>query len=129
MNKIILVGHLGRDPEIGTSLNQKSYARFRLAVDGPNNRTDWFTVVCFGKNAEFVSQYLQKGRMVAVSGRMESSTVDDREVDKKITYYSVVADTITALDKKQDRDPFSSDNMGETTGGAGAENEFDPFAE
>jgi single-strand DNA-binding protein len=129
MNKIILVGHVGRDPEIGTSMNQKSYARFRLAVNSPNNRTDWFTVVCFGKNAEFASQYLHKGRLVAVSGRMETSTVDDRELDRKITYYSVIADTLDALDKRQDRDSFNSNGMGDAAFGETSDDEFDPFAD
>lgn len=73
VNKVILVGRLGSDPELRYGQNGKPVAKFRVATDsgwGDNKQTEWHNVVCFDKTAENASKYLQKGRMVYVEGRI-----------------------------------------------------------
>ncbi len=73
VNKVILIGRLGQDPESRYSQAGKAITRLRLATDsgfGEKRQTDWHTVVTFDKTAENCSKYLSKGRMVYVEGRI-----------------------------------------------------------
>lgn len=82
INSVVLVGRLGNDPELTYTNSGTAIAKFRLAVSRPPRRaedggrgeeeTDWLNVVCFGKTAENVSQYLDKGALVGVEGRVQS---------------------------------------------------------
>lgn len=73
LNKIMLIGRLGNDPEMRYSQNGKAITKFRIATDsgwGENKQTDWHAVVCFDKTAESCAKYLVKGRQVFVEGRV-----------------------------------------------------------
>ncbi|MEW5995303.1 MAG: single-stranded DNA-binding protein [Candidatus Zixiibacteriota bacterium] len=104
VNKAILVGHLGSDPELRYTPSGTAVASFRLATnerwtgqDGqPNERTTWHTIVVWGKQAENVKEYLRKGRQVYVEGRINNRTYDDREGNKRFTS-EVVAQTVQFL--------------------------------
>lgn len=81
LNKLILIGHLGADPELRYSGEGRPIARFRLAVttrlrqdqgDEPREETEWFTVLAFGRQAEACVQSLRKGDRVFVEGRLRS---------------------------------------------------------
>lgn len=73
INKVILVGRLGKDPELRYSSSGKAVASFSLATDsgfGESKKTEWHNIVVFDKTAENCSKYLKKGRMVYVEGRI-----------------------------------------------------------
>ena len=92
MNKVILMGRLTRDPEVRYSQGQNStaIAKFSIAVDRRFRRdgqpeADFFNCTCFGKQAEFVEKYLQKGTKVVTTGRVEN---DNYEKDG-VKHYNV----------------------------------------
>jgi single-strand DNA-binding protein len=80
VNKVILVGNLGRDPEVRATPSGQSVCNFSLATteryqgrDGHNHeQTEWHNIVAWGKQAELCGQYLKKGRQVYVEGRIAS---------------------------------------------------------
>lgn len=91
VNKVILVGNLGKDPEIRYTPSGKAVARFPLATgevwnDAEGNRqerTEWHNIVVWGKQAETCSQYLAKGRQVFIEGAIRSRAYDDRDGNRR----------------------------------------------
>ncbi len=91
LNKAMLIGHLGADPELRTTQNNRSVLKFRLAttetyLDANNTRqevTHWHSIVLWGKRAEALSKYLSKGSRVYVEGRIETRTYEDQNGVKK----------------------------------------------
>jgi len=81
MNKVILVGRLGQDPEVKTSKNDKKFAKFSLATnDGfrENKKTNWHSCIAFGKSAEIIEKFVFKGSELALSGSIEYSEHEDK---------------------------------------------------
>lgn len=91
VNKVILVGNLGRDPELRHAPSGAAIASFTLATnevwtnkDGQREvKTEWHRIVAFGKLAEICSQYLTKGKQVYVEGRLQTRSWEDREGNKR----------------------------------------------
>ena len=87
MNKIIVIGNLGRDPEMRytpngqsvTSFSVASNRRYTTASGEQREETEWFNVSAFGKLAELCNQYLTKGRQVYVEGRLSSRSYEARD--------------------------------------------------
>ncbi len=102
--KAILIGHLGRDPEIRYTPDGLAVANFSLAatekVKG-EDRTEWFRIVAFGRLGEICGQYLSKGKQVYVEGRFQSSEWEDRDGNKRFSM-EVIASTIQMLGKRGD---------------------------
>lgn len=99
MNKIIITGRLGGDPELKTSGNGTEYTNFSLAVDRRKNKdeekkTDWFRCVAFGKMAAFITTYFKKGDGMEVSGRMENDAYKDKETDKLVDAWKCVIENV-----------------------------------
>ena len=129
MNKVILMGRLTRDPEVRYSQGQNStaIAKFSLAVDRRFRRdgqpeADFFNCTCFGKQAEFVEKYLQKGTKVVASGRVEN---DNYEKDG-VKHYSVqiMVEEIEFAESKNSQGNSGSDNTGRSAGPAPAGDGF-----
>ena len=102
MNSVVLVGRLTRDPDVRYTQDQRAVARFTLAVDRPvrsgaEKQADFPSIVCFGKTAELVEQYVSKGRRVAVSGRIQTGSYTNKEGQRVFTT-DVVADRVEFLD-------------------------------
>ncbi len=93
VNKVILIGHLGADPEIRYTPSGQPVANFRLATSESWNdksgqrqeRTEWHRIVVWGKLAELCGEYLAKGRQVYVEGRIQTRQWDDRDGNKRYT--------------------------------------------
>jgi single-strand DNA-binding protein len=93
VNKAILVGNLGRDPELRTTPNGQSVVNFTLATSenwtdksGERvERTEWHRIVVWGKTAEMCAQYLSKGRTVYVEGRIQTREWEDKDGNKRYT--------------------------------------------
>ena len=104
VNKVILVGNLGRDPEIRYTKDGQAVANFTLATsesftsrDGKREeRTEWHRIVVWGKTAENCAQYLAKGRTVYIEGRIQTREWEDKEGQKRKTT-EVVAQTVQFL--------------------------------
>ena len=107
LNKIILIGRLTRDPEAKSTASGNSVTTFTLAVERSftsqqgEKEVDFIPVVTWRKLAETCARFLSKGRLVAVSGRLQVRTYDDSNGQKR--YISeVVADEVQFLERKQD---------------------------
>jgi single-strand DNA-binding protein len=93
VNKVILVGNLGRDPELRYTKNGQAVANFSLATTeswnsregGREERTEWHRIVVWAKTAELCAQYLSKGRTVYVEGQLRTREWEDREGNKRQT--------------------------------------------
>lgn len=93
VNKVILIGNLGRDPELRYTQSGSAVTNFTLATnekwrdkDGNNQeRTEWHRVVVWGRAAENCAQYLQKGRSAYVEGRLQTREWEDKEGNKRQT--------------------------------------------
>ena len=81
VNRIHIIGNLGKDPEMSFKGKDGSTAvtKVSVAVNDRNDKTNWFNVVAFGKTAEFINNYGAKGRKVYVEGRMQMSRWQDKE--------------------------------------------------
>ena len=86
MNKAILIGRLGRDPELRHTQSGKAVCNFSVATDsgyGDNKQTDWHRITVWDKQAESCAQYLEKGRQVAVEGRISYRTYKDSDGNER----------------------------------------------
>lgn len=101
MNKIILTGRLTKDPEIRYTVDELAIASFTLAVDRKNRKkeTDFFAVKCFGKLASFVEEWVGKGKLILVAGRMEQSHFEKN--GENLVYWQVIADTVEPQEWKK----------------------------
>ncbi len=110
VNKVILVGNLGADPESRSTKSGSTVTNLRIATtervkdrEGNwNEQTEWHRVVCFGTTAENVARYLSKGRQVYVEGRIRTDKWQDKDGNNRYTT-EVVARTVQFLGKKEGR--------------------------
>jgi len=89
VNICVLIGRVGTEPDMRYTPNGTPVTRLRLGVDSPprgdskERQTDWLTVICYGRQAEVVAQYLDKGRLVAVVGRVSSRQFEGRDGQRR----------------------------------------------
>jgi single-strand DNA-binding protein len=104
INKVILIGNLGRDPELRYTQGGQAVANFTLATnerfstkDGDKQeRTEWHRIVAWGRTGELCAQYLAKGRSVYIEGRLQTREWEDKEGQKRRTT-EIVANTVQFL--------------------------------
>ena len=101
MNVVCLIGRLGKDPELRVTQGGTSVAKFSLAVDRHDEAktTDWFEVTCFGKVAENTGQYMRKGCMVGITGRLRQDTWTDKQSGQNRSKVTVIAAQVDFLTK------------------------------
>jgi single-strand DNA-binding protein len=100
VNKVILVGHLGADPDMRYTPSGQGVCEMRIATSESWNdksgqrqeRTEWHRIVVWGKRAEVCSKYLSKGRQVYVEGRIQTRSYDDKEGNKRYVTEIVAQD-------------------------------------
>jgi len=136
VNKCIIIGNLGRDPEVKYSQGGLAICKLSVAVtervkdgDSWKDHTEWMRVTLFGKTAENAGQYLQKGRQVYVEGRLKTDKYKDKEGVEK-TSTEVVANLIQFLGSGGgERAPRTNDEPGTTAppAGDGFEDDSLPF--
>jgi len=110
LNKAILIGRLGKNPEGRYTPNGTSTARFSIAtdeswVDSDNNKqehTEWHDVEAWGKTADFVTQYLQKGQLVCVEGKIRTQSWKDKEGNQR-KKTEIVCQSVTPLEWKTEK--------------------------
>ncbi len=130
VNKVILLGNLGRDPEVRYTTGGDAVANLRIATSEQwkdksgekQERTEWHTVVLFGRQAEIAGEYLKKGRSVYIEGRLQTRKYTDKEgVEKYST--EVVGDRMQLLGGRGEGgggDEFSGGGGGGGASGGGA---------
>jgi single-strand DNA-binding protein len=101
VNKVILVGNLGGDPDSSSTKNGNNVINFSVATKGYNDATDWHRVVAFGKLAEVGAKYLVKGKQVYIEGRLQTRKWADKEGNDRYTT-EIVANEIKFLGAKGD---------------------------
>jgi len=111
VNKVILVGNLGRDPELRSTPSGQQVASFSLATnrkwkDRDGNRqeqTEWHNIVCWGRQAEIAGQYLTKGRQIFVEGRIQTQSWEDRQSGEKKYRTEIVCENFQMLGQRGDQ--------------------------
>jgi single-strand DNA-binding protein len=132
LNKIILIGNLGNDPEMRYTPNGNAVSSFRMAVsrsysvaDGERREeTEWFTVTAWNRLAETVNQFLSKGRQVYVEGRLSTSEWQDREGQKRFSL-EVTAQTVHFLGQQTQMDGAMDDAGMPPAGEVAQENDLE----
>lgn len=140
MNLVALIGRMVADPELRYTPSGVAVTTFTVAVDrrfkseSGEKQTDFFDVVAWRQSAEFASNYLGKGRLVAVTGRLQQRSWVQQDGQKR-SKIEVVADNLQGLDKPQGNQPgrSSSNDEGAMPAPPPVEAEsdmdYDPFAE
>lgn len=141
MNRVCLIGRLTRDPELRTTTNGKNFVNFSIAVnkrfkpqDAGSPDADFFNIKAWDKTAEYVTNYLSKGRLVSVDGRMESRKYVDKDGNNR-EIWEVIAEQVQGLDRPRD-DAGGGGGGGAPAGVSSradaavpAADEYDPFAD
>ncbi|MCK5609195.1 single-stranded DNA-binding protein [Candidatus Pacearchaeota archaeon] len=129
VNKVILVGLLGRDPEVRYTKSSQAVASFSIATterwtgkDGnKEEKTEWHRIVAWGKLGEICGEYLSKGKQVYIEGRLQTREWEDNDGNKKQTT-EIVANNMTMLGQSG-----SSGNSGNAGGGSQSNSGGDDF--
>ena len=125
LNRVVLIGRLTRDPELRQTTGGKDVASFSIAVDKRIKPTDgsptadFFNVSVWGQAARFVADYLGKGRLVAVDGRLQSRKFQAQDGSNR-EVYEIVADNVQGLDRPKEEAPREQ---------ARDDGAWDPFSE
>lgn len=115
MNKVILIGRLTRDPEVKNTTTGNAVATFTLAADrrfknkDGQKEADFIPIVVWGKQAEFVGQYLSKGSQIGLSGRLQVRSYDGQDGQRRYVT-EVVADEVYFISTKRKENNGSNQN-------------------
>lgn len=111
INKVILTGRLGKDIDLRYTPNGKAVANFSLAVTDSYDRekTHWVSVTVWGKSAESCANYLSKGSLVGVDGRINTRDYENKE-GRKVYVTEVIADRVEFIDSKGNGAPKTQDD-------------------
>jgi single-strand DNA-binding protein len=110
VNKAILIGRLGRDPETRSTPSGTTLTKFSIATDEKftdrsgerQERTEWHNIIAWGKLGDICGQYLRKGSLVYIEGSIRTDTWDDKQTRKKMYRTEIVAQEMSMLDSKRD---------------------------
>jgi single-strand DNA-binding protein len=130
VNKVILIGNLGKDPEVKYTQGGMPVAKFSIATnerfkdkDGQwQDRTEWHNIVAFQRLAEIVGEYLKKGGKCFIEGSLRTSSWDDKETGQKKYKTEIIANDLVLL---SGRGEGAGDDSGGRSRGAAAGNNFD----
>lgn len=122
INKVILVGHLGKDPEVRHLDGNVTVASFTLATSESYNKdgkkieqTEWHNIVMWRGLADVAAKYLQKGKLVYIEGKLRTRSYEDKEGNKKYST-EIIAENFTMLGRKTDFDNGNSENAANQNG-------------
>jgi single-strand DNA-binding protein len=108
VNKVILIGNLGRDPEVRSTPSGQPVASFTLATNRRwrdkngqrQEQTEWHNIVVWGKQAEIAGQYLTKGKQIFLEGRLQTRSWDDRQTGEKKYKTEIVCENFQMLGQR-----------------------------
>ena len=125
INKVILIGRLGRDPEVRSTPSGQTVTNFTVATnriynDRDGNRqeqTEWHNIVCWGRQAEIAGQYLTKGRQIYIEGRLQTRSWEDRQSGDKRYRTEVICENFQMLGPRGEQNTGGSQPSGTDTKG------------
>lgn len=125
VNKVILIGNLGKDPEVKYTPSGMAVAKFSLATNDRfkdkegnwQDRTEWHNLVAFQRTAEIVGEYLKKGRTVYVEGKLQTSSWDDKETGAKKYKTEIIVNELVLLGGGQRGDTAGGGDHDQAAGG------------
>ena len=128
INKVILVGRLGKDPEIRSTPQGTTVAKFTLATDEKYNdrdgnrqeRTEWHNIAAWGKLGEICGQYLRKGKLVYIEGSIRTESWDDKESGQKKYRTEIVAREMKMLERRSDEGGSGGGGYGQSQSRGGS---------
>jgi single-strand DNA-binding protein len=135
INKVILVGNLGKDPELRYTPNGTAVATFPLATSSRwkdssgefQEKTDWHRIVAWGRQAEVCNEYLKKGSQVYVEGKIQYRSFEDKDGNKRFIT-EVIARLVRMLGRKEPEPSLPPEELSEVEKEAPSEEEEDlPF--
>ncbi len=134
VNKVILIGRLGRDPELKYTPSGAPVAKFSLATDSmvknasgeKEQRTEWHNIVAWNKLAEICSQYLTKGKQVYIEGTIRNKEWQDKQTGAKRTGYEIWANQMTMLGSRSDSERAAGASAGSRATAVPAEEPLPP---
>jgi len=126
INKVILVGRLGKDPEVRSTPGGTSVAKFTIATDErftdkngeKQERTEWHNITAWGKLGEICGQYLRKGKLVYIEGSIRTDSWDDKESGQKKYRTEIVARDMKMLDRRGDDEGSGGGSYGGASRGS-----------
>tara|TARA_B100000941_G_scaffold125178_1_gene88530 strand:- start:1270 stop:1704 length:435 start_codon:yes stop_codon:yes gene_type:complete len=117
LNKVMLIGNVGQDPELRYTPDGNPVANFSIAVNRRRrvgeeykDETEWFNIVCFSRTAENVNQYLTKGQKVYVEGRFQSSEYVGQDGNQRKSF-EVIANEVTFLSTRSETESSNQNNV------------------
>jgi single-strand DNA-binding protein len=128
VNKVILIGNLGKDPEVKYTPQGTPVAKFTLATNERfkdkegqwQDRTEWHNITAWARTAEIVGEYLKKGSKVYIEGRLQTHSWDDKQTNQKKYMTEIIVNDLVLLGGRGEG--------GEAARGAAAGNNFDQRA-
>jgi len=134
LNKVMVIGHLGKDPEMRYTPSGRPVTTFTLAVsrswnsaDGQRHaETEWFNIVAWGNLAEICKQYLTKGQQAYIEGRLQSRRWDDKE-GQKHTSIEIVASEMMMLGERREANHGNEGQPAPAEGEPGVDEDEFPF--
>lgn len=100
LNQVSVIGRMTKAPEIRYTQSQKAITKFTIANNfqyGDNKKANYFNVTVWGKQAENISKYCKKGKQIAISGRLDFESWEDKTTGQKRSSVSIVADSVQFL--------------------------------
>jgi len=134
INKVILIGNLGRDPEMRSTKSGAAVANLSLATSrrwkdkngDAQEQTEWHNIVCFGRQAEIAGQYLTRGRQVYVEGRLQTQSWQDRTSGETRYRTEIVCENFQMLGQRATGSAAASSTPAEDPGPEPEDNDI-PF--
>jgi single-strand DNA-binding protein len=136
VNKVILLGNLGKDPEVKYTQSGMAVARFSIATterakdkDGNwQDKTEWHNLVAFGRTAEVAGEYLKKGRTVYIEGALRTSSWDDKESGQKKYKTEVIVNDLVMVGGQREGGEGGGGGYSGARSGGRSTNNFDQRA-
>ena len=133
LNKVLLMGNLGRDPEVRYTQGGTAVANFSIATDErwtdkngqAQEKTEWHKIVVWGKTAELCGQYLKKGRQAFIEGRLQTREWTDKQNQKQYTT-EIVANNVQFIGGRPDGVPAAPNGAEQNGPPPGAEDQSPP---
>lgn len=119
VNKIIILGNLGKDPEVRYTPNGMAVAKFSVATTERiknEDKTEWHNVIAFARLAEICGEYLAKGRQVYIEGRLQTRSYEDRDGNKRYVT-EIICNTLQMLGKADGGNARNNNGQGGYSGG------------
>jgi single-strand DNA-binding protein len=119
LNKVMIIGHLGRDPEMRYTPSGRPVTTFSVATsrswksaDGEqHSETEWFNVVAWGSLAEICKQYLSKGRQVYIEGRLQTRRWEDDDGNKRTTTEIIAKEMVMLGERRRDKEKDTEEDL------------------